>query len=145
VDTLGWAEPGEYSLGYLCPNDGHPPVDLGSPLALPPINRFPEDAQPRESHSIPHSLLPINILPDPDDQAPSSWVPSERFHYSRSIHMVHLAYLITVLQVRSKNVMLKICEIKNEKNTTLCQSTTAVNPAKRSAKRVRIELAMFNF
>jgi len=39
----------------------------------------------------------------------------------------------------------KICEIKIGKGTTPCRPSTAVDPVKRDAKRVRIELAVLDF
>jgi len=39
----------------------------------------------------------------------------------------------------------KICEINTGKGTTPFQSSTAVDPAKRDAKRARIELAIPDF
>jgi len=44
-----------------------------------------------------------------------------------------------------KRATAKIHEIKIEKSTTPCQSSTAVDPAKRDATRVQIELAMLAF
>jgi hypothetical protein len=62
-----------------------------------------------------------------------------------SNHIFYLAYIITILLAHSKSVRIKICEIKYLKNATLCKTSNAVDPAKRGAKRTRIELAMLDF
>ena len=62
-----------------------------------------------------------------------------------SNHIFYLAYITIILLAHSKSVRIKICEIKYLKNATLCNTLNMVDPAKRGAKRTRIELAMLDF
>ena len=62
-----------------------------------------------------------------------------------SNHIFYLAYIITILLAYSKNVTIKICEIKYLKNATLCKTSNRVDPAKRGSTRMRIELAVLDF
>jgi hypothetical protein len=45
----------------------------------------------------------------------------------------------------SKSATAKKCEIKYEKNIISCETSGAVDPAKRDVERTRIELAMVDF
>ena len=53
--------------------------------------------------------------------------------------------IIVILLAHSEWVATKNHEIKSGKNITSCSWSTAVDPAKRDAERVRIELAMPDF
>ena len=50
-----------------------------------------------------------------------------------------------ILQAGLKSVHIKISEIKYKKNMSICKTSNAVNPAKRSLAWMRIELAALNF
>ena len=50
-----------------------------------------------------------------------------------------------ILQAGSKSVYIKISEIKYKKNTSICKTPNAVDPAKHNLKQMRIELEMLNF
>ena len=66
-------------------------------------------------------------------------------HHSYFVHVFYVAYIITILLAHLKSMRIKICEIKYLKNTTLCKTLNAVDPAKCGSKRTRNELAMLDF
>jgi hypothetical protein len=97
---------------------------------LPPIKYFREDACSWES---------------PPPAIPPSWVPARGSHHSYFVHMFYLAYIMIILLSHSKSVTTKMFEIKYEKNTRLCGTSIACDPAKRGRKRMRIEPTMLDF
>ena len=65
--------------------------------------------------------------------------------HSKLINIFVLSYISMILQASSKSAHIKISEIKYEKNTSICKTLNAVDPAKRGLARMRIELAALNF
>jgi hypothetical protein len=79
---------------------------------------------------------------------PASLPPGCRpgwLNQSELIDIFVLPYITIILLAHSKSVTIKKCEIKYEKNTILCGTSGAVDPAKRDFERTRIEPTMPNF
>ena len=96
----------------------------------PPSGLFWEDAH--SWGTLPLASLPPGCRP--------GWL-----HQLKFINIFVLPYIIIILLARSKRVTIKKCEIKYKKNTILCETSGAVDPAKRDFERTRIEPTMPNF
>jgi hypothetical protein len=75
---------------------------------------------------------------------PSGYPPGW-LNQSELINIFVLPYIIIILSAHSKSMTIKKCEIKYEKNTIPCETSAAVDPAKRDFERTRIELTMLDF
>jgi hypothetical protein len=96
----------------------------------PPSNTFWEEEHLWET--LPPASLPPGCRP--------GWL-----NQSELIDIFVLPYVTIILLAHSKSVTIKKCEIKYEKNTILCGTSGAVDPAKRDFERTRIEPTMPNF
>ena len=77
--------------------------------------------------------------------SPSSGYLAGRSHHSYFVYLWVLAYISVILLVDQKKACAKMSEIKYIKNTTLCGTLIAFDPAKDRKKRTRIEPGMLDF